>query len=282
MAILSNHNEIIEIFLENSDLDTNLKTSDEKCALELSLTPPHSNFDLAKKLLDKGARPNTIQTESGDSLLHILTKSGLEESAVFLTEFANLNHVNRAGLTVLHLAGEKGFAKLVEALLKKGASPNIQSCLSELDSPLHYAVKSNSLNVINAMVDYRNNPESTEFPDFNLKNSSGSSPLSMALALGMKDVVPILIKGGADVNARNGQELTLLHQAILKEDSETAAFLLNQGADMNAITGDQETPLQLAIHCRLPSVVDALCTRGVSFSAPNEKGEFREMILPFE
>lgn len=273
MAILSNHNEIIEILLENSDLDTNLKTSDEKCALELSLTPPHASFDLAKKLLEKGARPNTIQTESGDSLLHILTKSGLEESAVFLTEFANLNHVNRAGLTVLHLAGEKGFGKLAQALLKKGASPNIQSCLSELDSPLHYAVKSNSLNVINAMVDHKNDPESTEFPDFNLKNSSGSSPLSMALALGMKDVVPILIKGGADVNARNGQDLTLLHQAILKEDSETAAFLLNQGADMNAVTGEQETPLQLAIHCRLPSVVDALCTRGVSFSAPNEKGD---------
>jgi rabankyrin-5 len=91
--------------------------------------------------------------------------------------------------------------------------------------------------------------------------------------LSFKDLVPILIKGGADVNARNGQDMTLLHQAILKEDSVTAVFLLDQGADMNALTADQESPLQLAIHCRLAIVVDALCQRGVSLSAPDNKGD---------
>ena len=40
--------------------------------------------------------------------------------------------------------------------------------------------------------------------------------------------------GGADVNIRNGQGLTLLHQAIAKKDAETALFLLNQGANMDA------------------------------------------------
>lgn len=31
--------------------------------------------------------------------------------------------------------------------------------------------------------------------------------------------------------------------------------------------------MQLAIHCRLPTVVDELCTLGVSFSSPNSKGD---------
>lgn len=35
---------------------------------------------------------------------------------------------------------------------------------------------------------------------------------------------------------------------------------------------DDESPLQLAIHCRLPEVVDALCTRGVDMSAPDRLG----------
>lgn len=74
--------------------------------------------------------------------------------------------------------------------------------------------------------------------------------------------------GGSDVNARNG-ELTLLHQAILKESAETAIFLIEQGADCNALTGEQECPLQLAIHCRLESVVEALCSKGVALSSPN-------------
>lgn len=37
-------------------------------------------------------------------------------------------------------------------------------------------------------------------------------------------------------------------------------------------TAESETPLQLAIHCRLGDVVDALCTRGVDMSAPDRLG----------
>lgn len=37
-------------------------------------------------------------------------------------------------------------------------------------------------------------------------------------------------------------------------------------------TTDFETPLQLAIHCRLSDVVDALCIRGVDMSQPDRVG----------
>lgn len=37
-------------------------------------------------------------------------------------------------------------------------------------------------------------------------------------------------------------------------------------------TAEYETPLQLAIHCRLSEVVDALCVRGVDMSAPDRLG----------
>lgn len=40
--------------------------------------------------------------------------------------------------------------------------------------------------------------------------------------------------GGADVSMRNGDGLSLLHQAIIKKDSETAIFLLNSGANIDA------------------------------------------------
>jgi rabankyrin-5 len=124
---------------------------------------------------------------------------------------------------------------------------------------------------VQAIVEFKSDDD--EKPDFNIKSTSGDSPLSLAMSLRRNDLVPLLIKGGADVNARNGRDETLLHQAIIKESPETAIFLLEQGADMNALTADQESPLQLAIHCRLENVVDALCTRGVSLSAPNNKGD---------
>lgn len=259
------------------NLDTNIRTLDEKCALQFALMPPHTDgppFDLARLLLQKGARPNPISSDSGDSLLHILAQNRLEDAAVFLAEFANLNHVNKAGLTPLHVAASQGLSNLTRALLEKGASPNMQSVVADLKSPLHYAVEANGAEVIKAFIEHvQSGDDTAEKIDFNLKNAFGDSPFSLALSLGYNDLVPLLIKGGADVNARNGQDMTLLHQAILKEDSKTAVFLLNHGADMNALTADQESPLQLAIHCRLPDVVDVLCTRGVSFSAPDNKGD---------
>lgn len=275
---MAGYEEIFDLLLEKPDLDTNIRTIDEKCALQFALTPPYDNngppFTMAKKIIDRGARTNIIQSETGDSLIQVLTNYSLEDAAIFLAEFSNLNHINKDGLNVLHIASSKGLSQLVKTLLSKGASPNMQSGLTELKSALHFAVESNCLSVIQEIVDHNMNIKSElEKVDFNLKNSNGDSPLSLALSLGYNELVPILISGGSDVNARNGQDMTLLHQAILKEDAKTAVFLLNQGADMNALTAEQESPLQLAIHCRLPVVVDALCTRGVSLSAPDNKGD---------
>lgn len=276
LAIVSGHTDMIDLLLNVSDLDVNLRTSDDKCALHFALTPPSTDgppFSIAEALIKKGARVNHPSVDTQDSLLQTLARAKLEEACIFLVDHANLNHINRDGLTALHIACEVGLAKLVRCLLAKGASPNLQSGITELRSPIHFAVECNQSEVLTAFVQHKQDGNPTEVPNFNLKNSDGDSPLSLALSLGRNELVPLLIQGGADVNARNGQDLTLLHQAILKEDSDTAVFLLEQGSDMNALTGNQESPLQLAIHSKLPAVVDALCTRGVSFCSPDNRGD---------
>lgn len=99
----------------------------------------------------------------------------------------------------------------------------MQSVLGQMKAPIHYAVQNRCADTIQVFVDFSKNEDHTEEkPDFNLKTIDGDSPLCLALLLNAKELVPILIQGGADVNARNGQDLTLLHQAILKEDDETA------------------------------------------------------------
>lgn len=277
LAIMSGNNEMTDELLGHTDLDTNIKTSDDKSVLQLSLMPPYTTgppFDLAARLIEKGARSNQNNNENGDSILQMLIKSKLDDSAIFLAAHANVNFVNRSGLTAMHMACENGLARTVRALLENGASPNIQSGIGEMKSPIHYAVDGSHSEVISVLVEFKTAAgNDSEKPDFNLKTIDADSPLSLALKSGANELVPLLIRGGADVNARNGQDLTLLHQAILQEDSETSIFLLNQGADYNALNGDQESPLQLAIHCRLPTVVDELCKLGVSFSAPNSKGD---------
>lgn len=275
LAITSGHHEMIEELMKSPETDLNVMTNDGKCAIQFALLSSKFNdFSIVKQLIENGAETNEVQHDSGDNLLQFLIKSEAEDAAMFMCDHVNLNFKNRQGLTSLHLAAQKGLSKLVTKMLMCGASANVQSGVEEQKTALHFAIEESCQEVVEAVVAFKNLArEDDEKPDFNIKSTSGDSPLSLAMSLRRNDLVPLLIKGGADVNARNGQDLTLLHQAIIKESPETAIFLLEQGADMNALTADQESPLQLAIHCRLESVVDALCTRGVSLSAPNNKGD---------
>ncbi|GAB0091613.1 rabankyrin-5 [Sergentomyia squamirostris] len=270
VAIVSGHEEMLEQLMALEDLHLNLRTSDERSALQFALNTSEAPFHLARRLLEKGADANQLYSATRSNLLQTLIASeNLEDAAIFLSEFTEMNHVNDDGLTALHLACQRNMGKLARVLLDRGADPNVQSKIAELRTPLHFAVLENNLEIVRAFAESKK-----EHPNFNIKDTNGDSPLSLALALSRNDLVPVLIEGGADVNDRNGQDLTLLHQAILREDSKTAIFLLSQGADLNALTGDQESSLQLAIHYNLATVVDALCSHGVSLSAPDGKGEY--------
>jgi ankyrin repeat protein len=266
LAILSGHMEMITELLKHQDINLNILTNDGKCALLLALlSHQFEDFSVAKCLIDNGAETNNVD-DNGDNILQFLIKSQREDVAIFMCDHVNLDYKNQDNLTALHLASKYGLVNLTRKILACGASPNLQTGFEEMKTALHFAIEANNAELVEAFVDFK--AGSNEAPDFNLRCANGDSPLSLALSLKHNDLVPILIKGGSDVNARNG-ESTLLHQAILKESAETAIFLLEQGADPNALTGEQESPLELAIHCRLESVVDALCARSVSLASPN-------------
>ncbi|XP_023035868.1 rabankyrin-5 [Drosophila willistoni] len=278
IAIKQQNHEMVKLLLATSGIDINLCTSDEKTALELSLSLQNPNKDntLAAKLLEMGADPNAVKLGTGNSLLQVLALKGeeFEEAAMFLADFANLDHINEQGLSTLHIAAKNNLSKLVLKLLQKGASCNLQTSTADMKSALHMAVEENSVEAIQAFTQYKSDGKGDgEIPNFNCKDNKGNSPLSLCLDLNKTELVPILIEGGADVNARNGEDLTLLHQSILNKDTDTAIFLLDQGADVNALTGKQESSLQLSIASNLPKVVNALCVKGVALSSPDNNGD---------
>ncbi|XP_077288215.1 rabankyrin-5 [Arctopsyche grandis] len=248
------------------------------------------NFGFATKLIEKGCQLNPVYASTWDNLLILLAKKKCEESALFLCKHivGSMDHINSEGLTALHVACLEGLENLTKSLLEKDANPNLQTSYGEKpncvyrQTPIHFAVLKNHEGPILAIIERKlylnaNSAKANEgngilVPNFNLKNSDGDTPLSLALELGHLSLVVSLIKGGADVNARNGKGFTLLHQAILKEDSKTAIFLLDHGADMNALTEVGETPLQLAIHCRLGLLVEGMCIRGIDMGRLDQHG----------
>ncbi|KAJ9588899.1 hypothetical protein L9F63_017777 [Diploptera punctata] len=293
LSVMAKNEPVLSLLLSRTaqPVDLNLRTQLGHTTLWFALLTSldYGEESFAARLIKKGASPNPVSICQGHTLLRVFAVEGLEEAGLFLCSHGvNPNHVNNKGESPLHVACSKGLSKLVSELLRKGANPNLQTLETEdrnssenttyRQTPLHVAIAEKQEAAIIAIMehsnldfvttDLRNNTMRVKkFPvDFNLKDSKGNTPLSLALVTGMQHMVATLIQGGADVNVRNGKGLTLLHQAILKEDSETAIFLLDQEADMNALTTDNETPLQLSITCRLPEVVDSLCRRGVDMS----------------
>ncbi|XP_053963428.1 rabankyrin-5 [Anastrepha ludens] len=267
LAVMSGNNEMLDMLLPLPNLDINLQTRNEETALELCLLNKTIAPQLPTTLLKLGANANPIKGSTQDNLLQILAKESLEESAIFLADHADVNHVNGEGLTALHIATKKNLSNLVAKLLQVGTNPSIQCHLSHMSSPIHLGVEANAVDAIKKFVNHKLISSTLkEIPDFNCKDENEDTPLSLSINLKRSHLVPILIDGGADVNARNGQDMALLHQAILNNDTETAILLLQYGADPNCLTGNQESPLQLAIQHNMPQVVDTLCAKGVSLS----------------
>lgn len=118
--------------------------------------------------------------------------------------------------------------------------------------------------------------------DVNARSGVGFKfrPLHQAVAgtptTGTPEIVAMLLKADADVNARDGSNATPLHWAKYGTP-EIVEMLLKAGADVNARDQTGLTPLHTAAGAGTPEIVEMLLKAGADGSARDESGE-----TPFE
>ena len=82
--------------------------------------------------------------------------------------------------------------------------------------------------------------------DVNAKESAGgSTPTIVAAAYGQTEVAELLVKHGADLEARNNDGNTALMAAAFLCHADTVKLLLDKGANVNSRNTQGETPLDL-------------------------------------
>ena len=83
--------------------------------------------------------------------------------------------------------------------------------------------------------------------DVNAAGANGLTPLHVAAGNGRAQVVNLLLKNGAKLEARDAKHWkTPLHWAVFGGSAEAARALLDAGADVNAKDGRAQTPLRAA------------------------------------
>lgn len=157
-----------------------------------------NSWHTATTLLDYGARLNYSCQEMVEPVLHSAVRTkAVETVKVLLERGASVVEKNHMGQTPLHVACSVQSIPCVELLSAGAAVANINAVDREHRTPLHFAVMSTDSSV---------------------------------------ELLQLLLKRGALVNAADKTGFTALHIAALNEQSRCVDALIWAGADISATT----------------------------------------------
>ena len=219
----------------------------------------HSHLQVAELLCQHGAAPDVIGRQ-GCTLLHAASSDGMTDVAQWLLNIgANANAQDDRYSTPLHLAAGNGHLRLVQTLLRQ--SVDVDAADKDNRTPLHKASAGGHIDIVRLLVQH---------------GADASKDLQSLLLLASSSVsaetVQFFIQFGADVNARDENHSTPLHQAsLLSDNAEAVRLLIKHSADIHARDQGHKTPLHLASSSsRNDETVQLLIEQGADVHAQDE------------
>jgi ankyrin repeat protein len=229
----------------------------------------HGKQRAASLLLAHGADVNAATIPEGFTPLHYAAQNDhLEAMGVLLRAGASLTAVSTDGRTPLFQASMTGKEAAVRLLLASGADPYAQDSHGCL--PLHFSSQENHLGVIRRLLHRRRVPAHV-----NATTAKGVTPLHVASLQGHVEAVALLVKAGADVDARSVDQRTPLHSAILRGHTSVVQALLAAGSDPIALTQSGASGLHVAAISGHPAILQQLAATPAVRSSGAVDAEYR-------
>lgn len=187
--------------------------------------------DLLEQKLNDNPSLADIKTEQGISLLQFAAYCRNNFAIDFLKK-------HKQTLDIFE-AASIGDNKRVNQLLDK--SPEfLNSFSSDGFTALGLASFFGYLSLLKLLLDKGANPNIASNNQFKV------APIHSACAISAFDIVELLIKHGADVNAKQMQGVTPLHSAAHNGQTKLSKLLIDNGAEINAKMENGQTPLFMA------------------------------------
>ena len=145
-----------------------------------------------------------------------------------------------AGRSLLKIAARNGRLEDFSALLKAGADITVRNASGF--TLVHEAIQGGNLDLLKAAL------AAPESPGPNARGNRNITPLMWAAKYNEPDMVTLLLKKGADVNAVADKDFTALHFAAFEDHLACLQLIAAAGADPNRYNKDGITPLGFAVY----------------------------------
>jgi cytohesin len=204
--------------------------------------------EMTRMLIENGAQVN-IRNDQNETPLHNIASTGSVETVeLMLSHGADVNAVTDFGMTPLCMAAMCN-SEITRYLISKGATVNSHEpenkeecpCHIELQTPLHCAVRSDSIGTVKVLAQ--------NGALLNVTDAEGMTPLHMAVSNGNIEIAKYLLDNGAVLNVKDGQYgSTELHIAAATGQKDIAALLIENKVDIKAKDNAGKTPLYYAAY----------------------------------
>ena len=163
------------------------------------------------------------------------------------------------------LASRKGNIDAMNVLLSAGANRTIED--ADGDTWIHYAIYGNcSKEVLQSIID--------QGADVNATNNNNSTALIQASSKGNIDAINVLLSAGANMAIQNVVDNTWIHCAIFGNCSkEVLQSIIDQGADVNARNNQNITALMLASRKGNIDAMNVLLSAGANRTIEDADGD---------
>lgn len=258
-ATKNKHSEIAKLLLTSgSEVNIQRRTRD---TTPLHFAVKNCDIEIVKMLLDKGATINAENDCRKTPLYYAIENEKIEVAQLLLTYGADVNNRDSDGISVLHVAVKIGCLQIVEALLEYGFNLNPEDAKNpEL---LHGTVERGYLKIVEDLLKY-----GADVNTYSNSQFEGFTPLHCAAKNKQGEVVKLLIRYKADVNAQDKTGKTPIFYAIENADLEMTKLLLTNKANIK----DSPDLLHIAVQKECIEIVKVLLQYDADINASDKYG----------
>lgn len=269
IAAQEGHLEIARLLLQY-DFDRDALHKKRYTPLMLAVMGGHS--EMTALLIENGADPN-VRNQQGDSALHCLLRSGMRHNQwemlgitrMLIEAGAEVNPRNATNMTPLHVMHPAVTEDIIELLLEHGADLNAEDRMGR--TVLNNVTPRLRTGVVELLIEHG--------ADVNRGDIGGTTPLMRLMQGGISqsDKVNLLLNYEADTRSVDNKGLTVLHYMAKSGRLANPEILIKHGADLNARDRSGQTPLHSAVTgINNPNVIEALIELGADMNATDNKG----------